>query len=169
MAAPHVAGVAALLYDYGITSPNQIKEIICESTSYPNGLLDAYEALYFAGSEYNDLIKGIRVFAATKIDNTYYVMSDITGADSLQNYELNRVKTNDWLNIFAWIDVNENGIIDTGDFFGKYHSEIRLSNGEHRSGIDFNIGDPSTASTMTNENMKVLFEAPPVNNEKGEE
>ncbi len=177
MAAPQVSGVAALLYSAGITNPGQIKEIIGRSSRSINdsqagnvGLLDAEAALRSALTAADDLMEDIQILATIQLGDTYYVMSDISGADYQGNYQINHVKTNDYLSIIGWINTNDPGhnVIDAGDIFGKYGSTVFLSNGEYRSGIDFNLSYISTTSTLSNNNMKVVFGPPPISNQGGE-
>ncbi len=178
MAAPQVAGVAALLYSAGAANPDQVREIIGRTTTPINdsragdvGLLDAEAALLSALTGADDLTEDVQILAAVKSGDTYYVMSDITGADYQDKYQINHVKVNDNLRIIGWINDNnpDKNEIDGGDFFGEYSSTVYLTDGEYRSGVNFNIEYISTTGTMANNDMKVVFGPPPNYNSEGEE
>ncbi|KAF2955547.1 S8 family peptidase [Marinitoga sp. 38H-ov] len=136
MAAPHVAGVAALVYANGVTSPSEIRNVLISTavdlgTSgkddyYGYGLIDAYAALNYTGGnpnpdpnpDPNPTIK-TQVFALSYdyYQNTYVLSSEIAYVNN-GSYTLNSVVPYKTTYICAWRDNNNNGTIDTGDYFG---------------------------------------------------
>lgn len=163
MAAPMVSGVAALLNAQGITDPGTIKNIIKNSASpidpgLDAGLLNAYAALnYNSGNPYTEA----RIMAAVREDDSYYVMSTISGADTYGNYNLNYVQTGLDLEVIGWIDKNNDDIINSGDYFGVYENTVNLYQGESINGINFGLSYVYSEMTANN-NIKVKFSPPPL-------
>ncbi|MFP4662586.1 MAG: S8 family serine peptidase [Halanaerobiales bacterium] len=177
MAAPMVSGVAALLHAQGITDPDEIRDILTNTASPVDetldaGLLNAYAALnYNDGSP--DPYSQVRIMAARREDNTYYVMSTISGADSTGDYNLKYVQNNIDLEVIGWIDENEDDTVNEGDYFGIYPDinnpvTINLAENEHLNNIDFDVVYQSGNTHSSYNNIQVEFGPPPSNNEKGE-
>ncbi len=122
MATPHVSGAAALLIAGGVNGPENIRSRLTASARdlgqrgkddlYGYGLLDVYGAL-----KYKKLAEP-KVFAATKREGVYRLKSDIVKADEKGYFRLDKVKSGE-LHIISWLDVNENEIIDKGDYYGE--------------------------------------------------
>jgi len=123
MATPHVTGLAALLMANGIKDPEEIKSRIINTAIdlglpgrddyYGHGLIDAYGALL------GKKIKMPQVFAAIKKGADFKVISDIVTTREDGIFVLNKVEKRNNILIIAWRDLNENGLIDKGDYFGK--------------------------------------------------
>ncbi|HMA59732.1 MAG TPA: hypothetical protein VKN64_05510, partial [Halanaerobiales bacterium] len=58
------------------------------------------------------------VFAGEEDNDNIYVKSDTTIVDDNGAYNLNQVQSGN-LYIYGWRDVNENGTIDDGDYYGR--------------------------------------------------
>jgi serine protease len=117
MATPYVSGVASLLIANGV-SGYRVKDRLRntavdlgDSVEYGWGLVDAYGALL------GRKLKSPYVFAAQLDGQNIYVESDITVLND-GAYALNEVNSGD-LTIVAWRDVNRNGMIDGGDYYGE--------------------------------------------------
>ncbi|BBE30154.1 hypothetical protein OSSY52_02950 [Tepiditoga spiralis] len=137
MASPHVAGVAALLYAHGIKNPEDIRNVLRNSatdlgdTGYDNyygaGLINAYNAL-----TYNDNGNGGNGGGSTP-PTTAKLKAFVLGYDYWQggyvvisdtqevvngHYQLNEVQTGYTSYVCVWQDNNNNGKIDSGDYWG---------------------------------------------------
>lgn len=142
MATPHVAGLAALLVAEGVRGQEAVRRIIEETATdegppgydqeYGYGLINARAALEKAvgsgGGSGVDLSKA-RVFTAYRFQNTLYTRSieptdpPVREAMGRYRYRLDSYPGN-WT-VAAWLDVNQNNMIDTGDYYGEYGSLVR--------------------------------------------
>ncbi|MGM0410928.1 MAG: S8 family peptidase [Bacillota bacterium] len=121
MAAPYVSGVAALLFSDGLSS-YQVKDRLLNTAvdlgargrddEYGYGLVDAYAALR------GEKLKPPYVFAANFENGSIKVKSELKRAYENGDYYLNEVDSG-YLHIIAWRDINGNGIIDAGDYYGE--------------------------------------------------
>ncbi|AZR74434.1 hypothetical protein BBF96_14190 [Anoxybacter fermentans] len=119
-AAPHVSGLAALLLSSGL-SPDEVYQRLINTatdlhlagkddmTGY--GLINAYAALNYK------TVSGIKVFLGELVNQMVELKSYITYTDGEGNYEINQIQPGDW-HIMGWLDSNDNGLIDEGDYFG---------------------------------------------------
>ncbi|MEJ6951093.1 S8 family peptidase [Natronospora cellulosivora (SeqCode)] len=122
MAAPHVSGVAALLYANGVRNPEEIRERLTSTArdlgsagrnnEYGYGLVDAYGALL------NRKIANPKVFTAIREGENLYINSEVRNARDNGSFNLNRAASNSEY-LVAWIDANDNGVVDSGDYFAK--------------------------------------------------
>lgn len=122
MATPHVSGIAALLIANGITGPENIRSRLAitavdlgdpgKDNYYGFGLVDAYAALL--GKKLKEPV----VFAAKIEGNNIIIKSEIKRVSSDGTFILKEIEEKDCY-IIGWRDVNENKIIDSGDYFGK--------------------------------------------------
>jgi len=121
MAAPHVSGAAALLVASGISDPEEIKSRLVNTARelgekgkdnyYGYGLVDVYGALL------NKRIEAPVVFAAEKSGSTLHVKSEIKTTED-DSFALERIEPAAEV-IVGWLDSNDNGIIDSGDYYGE--------------------------------------------------
>ncbi|MFW6022337.1 MAG: S8 family serine peptidase [Halanaerobiaceae bacterium] len=121
MAAPHVSGIAALLFSKGITDPQEIKDHLINNAidlgepgkddNYGHGIVDAFGALI------NKKVENPTIFAARKEGDVLYIRSKMIKASDQGTFKLD-VKS-DTSHIIAWFDGNNNKIIDGGDYFGE--------------------------------------------------
>lgn len=121
MAAPHVSGAAALLAASGISDPEEIRNRLVNTARelgekgkdyyYGYGLVDVYGALL------NKRIEAPTVFAADKSGSTLHVKSEIKTAED-SSFALERIEPAAEI-IVGWFDSNDNGIIDSGDYYGE--------------------------------------------------
>ncbi|MBM7623265.1 S8 family serine peptidase [Sporohalobacter salinus] len=142
MAAPYVSGVTALLVADGINSPQSIRERLQNTAvdlgfqgkdnKYGYGLVDAYGALL--NKKLGNIPIGI--FAATKNGNTLKLRSKIKRIKDDNNYILDGVKPGN-LYLIGWRDINENNIIDAGDYYGE-NGPLKINEGSTRN-IDLEI------------------------------
>lgn len=121
MAAPHVAGVAALLIGRGITGPAAIQSRL-ESTAtdlgaagkdneYGSGLVNAAAAVGIIGSRlcaFSGLLSGATISRGSDVAGT----SD-TGAFTVSNAE-SGIRS-----LFAWQDFDNSGTVTPGDIYGQ--------------------------------------------------
>ena len=122
MATPHVSGAAALLLASGVEGPENIRTRLLSTARdlgntgkdnyYGYGLIDVYGALQ------NQKISNPEVFAINKEEGIYNLESDVKMADEDGAFKLEKVKKGE-VNIIAWLDVNENNVIDKGDYYGE--------------------------------------------------
>ena len=120
MASAFVSGAAALLLESGV-SPNNIKKRLTSTAydlgnsgkddKYGYGMLDVYGALLGKKTEVPN------VFIASKSDNKIYKESTPVKINSNGSYVIAEEIEGSYY-LVAWRDVNENGTIDGGDFFG---------------------------------------------------
>ena len=147
MAAPHVAGVAALLYSRGFTVPSAIEAHLKSTASYLGddspyygaGKIDAYAALN--GAEYE--------LAAAKV---FYYNVD-TGAESVfydvqinGNYTIPNVKAGKYI-VYAFIDKDKSGDINNGDLSGI--SDTITVNAGSSTTVNFVLAEYAGASSVT--------------------
>ncbi|GAB6099460.1 hypothetical protein JCM16358_13390 [Halanaerocella petrolearia] len=128
MAAPHVAGVAALVLASGqATTPTEVKEQLQLTAQdlgnpgwdlkYGSGLINAYAAVADAK------INQAQVFAGEKIDSIIEKKSKVVNPASSGVYKLSEAKEGR-RHLYAWLDVNNNDRVDEGDYFGKTDSPV---------------------------------------------
>lgn len=144
MAAPHVSGVAALLLAEGVNPSNIKGRLISTAVDlgtegkddyYGYGLVDAYGALL------NKKLKNPYVFAGSE---KYDIKSEFTKMKDDGSFILNQVEA-DEVYVYSWRDVNENGIIDSGDYYGRSSNSLNISdNTDHYVDLNmFYINDSS--------------------------
>ncbi|MFW6025764.1 MAG: S8 family peptidase [Candidatus Woesearchaeota archaeon] len=153
MAAPYVSGVAALLFSDGLSS-YQVKDRLLNTAvdlgaggkddEYGHGLVDAYAALL------GEKFKPPYVFAANFENGSIKVKSELKRANENGDYYLNEVDSGH-LHIIAWRDINENGIIDAGDYYGE-SSLTRIENDIDKI-IDIDMYYVSKESEIYNTNV----------------
>lgn len=122
MATPHISGVVALLKANGVEDREEIFSRLTNTALdlgdpgrddyYGYGLVDAYAALLG-----HSLAKPV-VFAAVEKDNKLDVKSKKVTVDSNEDYTLDDIKGED-IKIIGWRDVNNNGRVDKGDYYGE--------------------------------------------------
>ncbi|MCK8816369.1 S8 family peptidase [Natroniella sulfidigena] len=127
MAAPHVAGVAALiLAEEPDLTPEEIKERLQRTAQdlgaedvgrgwdfkYGYGLVNAHAAVS------NAQIGRAVIFAGEKDGNQIKLKSELADVSDDGFYQLENVKAGEW-HLYAWIDLTGSGKIEQGDYFGK--------------------------------------------------
>jgi len=133
MATPYASGVAALLIANGVSGVQNIKDRMTSTAvdlgpegkdNYSGyGLVDAYGALL------NKKLENPYVFAANVKNEAIYIKSEMIKVNDDGTYTLNEVVAEE-VYIFGWRDINENQIIDAGDYFGVTSSTINVSENE---------------------------------------
>ncbi len=128
MASAFVSGAAALLLESGV-SPSNIRNRLTSTAydlgnngrdnEYGHGLLDFYGALLDRKTEVP------KVFVASKSDNRIYKESTPVEMNSDNSYVIAEEVEGTYY-LVAWRDVNENGSIDGGDFFGITDKDINF-------------------------------------------
>lgn len=126
MASAFVSGAAALLLESGV-SPANIKDRLTSTAydlgttgkddKYGFGMLDVYGALLGEKTEVP------KVFVASRSDNKIYKESVPVEINSNGSYAISEEIEGRYY-LVAWRDVNENEVIDGGDFFGITDNEI---------------------------------------------
>ena len=157
MAAPQVAGVAALLIAQGVRGPENIRRILHDTAMdlgtpgyddvYGWGLVNAHAAVNGA------LITNMKVFAGDDDGTSATPHGDMGSPTAGGFFEIPNVEKGSWY-IYGWIDINNNGVVDEGDYFGRTSSKVTL-NGEVLTGIELrvspNVGSGITGALRLNE------------------
>jgi len=137
-AASHVTGLVALLMAKGVTGPSSVQSIIQTSATDlgspgydPNfgwGLINAGAALGAPAST-----NLMQAFTGTSSGSSIILASDmVTTGGSGVFFITNAVPGT--RSVFAWQDVNGNGLVDGGDFFGETPG-VSVSPGSTTSGV----------------------------------
>jgi serine protease len=150
MAAPQVAGVAALLIASGVRGPENIRRILHETAMdlgtagcddvYGWGLVNAHAAVNGA------LITEMKIFAGDDDGISVTPRSEMAGPVAGGFFEIRNVEKGSWY-IYGWIDTNKTGVIDEGDYFGRTPSKI-TSNGGVLTGIELRVS-PNVGAGIT--------------------
>lgn len=137
-AAPHVAGLAALLIAKGVTSPGTIESIL-ESTAQnlgPGlgaGLINAGSALGAPSPTHP-----MRVFGGTLSGNVITPVSAMVPVSSSGAYSLT-IPAGTWT-VFAWQDFNGSNLIDVGDMYGAAPG-VSVGAGATTSGVNVSVAE----------------------------
>lgn len=121
-AAAIVSGVVALMLSNGI-HPSEVEEILYRTAvrigdpesnlddlhTYGYGLVNAYAAVL--GLDPADTV----LFVVNATDE---IVGGITSPDQARQFTVTDVPESDGLTLVGWIDVNHNGYIDMGDYYG---------------------------------------------------
>lgn len=127
MATPYVSGIAALLKAHGINDPNEIKERLISTAkdlgeegkdnTFGYGLVDAHSALL--EKKNNQAV----VFTGTIDGKMIKTKSEVKKINYDRSFRLEEVQEGKNY-VFAWLDINNDNIIDSGDYFGKTENEL---------------------------------------------
>ncbi|MGE5593760.1 MAG: S8 family serine peptidase [Betaproteobacteria bacterium] len=141
MATPHVAGLAALMIASGVRGPAAVADALHETamdlgspgqdSEYGWGMVNAHAAV--TGS----FITAMKVFAGEDDGTTLTYHSAMASPAPGGLYEVRDVEAGSWY-IYGWIDVNRNGMIDDGDYYGRTPGRI-TSNGDTVTGVDLSV------------------------------
>ncbi|MDI7246500.1 MAG: S8 family serine peptidase [Bacillota bacterium] len=141
MATPHVAGLAALMIASGVRGPASVAKALHETamdlgspgqdSEYGWGLVNAHAAV--TGSS----ITTMKVFAGEDDGTTLTYHSAMASPAPGGLYEVREVEAGSWY-IYGWIDVNHNGTIDDGDYYGRTSGRV-TSNGDTVTGVDLRV------------------------------
>ena len=104
----------------------------------------------------------MKVLAAVKVGNTYYVVSDRGTVNHRGVYDIGRVKAGDRIKIIGWVDLNDSGSISIGDYFGS-SSLFTLDQYENRRGVNFTVSRLEESYLMSEEEElpEISFRPPP--------
>ena len=166
MAAPHVTGIAAILYSTGITSSDRIKQLLLSTADdlgppgvdpkYGAGLVNINRALKLKPKAHKNLTRSnpeknnntlkttnIKIFTVSKNNINKNSQSQLpqssinsTHPDQYGNYSLATAPGN-W-KVVGWLDHNNNKIIDKGDYFGETRY-IKVNQRKIINSIDINL------------------------------
>jgi serine protease len=141
MATPHVAGLAALMIASGVRGPAAVANALRETAmdlGFPGqdsehgwGLVNAHAAV--TGSS----VTTMKVFAGEDDGTTLTYHSAVANPAPGGLYEVRDVEAGSWY-LYGWIDVNHNGMIDEGDYYGRTPGRI-TSNGDSVTGVDLRV------------------------------
>ncbi len=141
MAAPHVAGVTALIISQGITDPDLVFQLLTRTTTpiagpeispeYGWGLLNAAAAL--EGERARPLI-----FPAIREGDELILQGSMVKAQEDGSFYLTDVKPGT-VHIFGWIDNDGSGTISSGDIFGVYPFPVTIEENENISDLHFDL------------------------------
>lgn len=142
MATPHVSGLVALLIAKGIEGPGEIHSKLIETSIdlgpegkdpyYGFGLIDGYAALLGKKLDNPRVFAGVENKQNIKIKTSMITVNE-NGAFRLKDLEPGEYK------IFGWRDVNNNNIIDSGDYFGSF-PDTPQKFVEEKHDLEFEIG-----------------------------
>ncbi len=149
-AAPHVSAVAGLLYTMGITNLADVYDILINTAyskqnvnEYGAGILDAEAAVMMAADVPKVSIEDANIYAATLevIDgaNCYTNVTSAVNPDSNGDYNLTRVPLFEDIYIIGWIDVDEDGKVTDGDYFGQTSTSHNYKPNETLQNMDFEL------------------------------
>lgn len=120
MAAPHVSGAVALLIANGITDPDYIRQILRETAidlgdpgydlEYGYGLIDPFAILHRFAHSY--------VFFGDIITENAQIKSQVFQVEINGDFQLSGVRPGIG-RVVGWVDLNNNFLIDGGDYFGQ--------------------------------------------------
>ncbi|MGM0445701.1 MAG: S8 family serine peptidase [Bacillota bacterium] len=141
MATSYVSGVAALLLSNGV-SPLEIRDRLTSTAVdlgpdgrdvfFGHGLVDAYAALI------NKRLKKPYVFAANRENGTLNIKSEFIKVNDDNTYKLENLVEGNVI-VVAWRDVDEDGKISAGDYYGEYGSEINVLENNLYNNIDIDM------------------------------
>lgn len=135
MAAPIVSGIVALMLSNGI-DPGDVSDILrrtaVEIGDPENNMKDLYTYGFGMVNAYG------AVTATDPMDTKLFVLapngdviSTITSPDEFRRFELENVPAGNNLTLVGWIDVNQTGLIDRGDYFGS--ARFSVTDGDEQS------------------------------------
>ncbi|MCK8825958.1 S8 family serine peptidase [Fuchsiella alkaliacetigena] len=135
MATPYVSGTAALLVAQGITKPEDIRARLTSTTmdlgtsgwneKYGYGLVDAYGALL------GQRLESPKVLALIKKEDIFLIVDKVQ-ANQDGSYKLTEIAGQE-IYLAGWRDTNNNGIVDSGDYFGISDEAIKIEENEEYS------------------------------------
>ncbi len=138
MATPHVAGLVALMIASGITGPDAIRNMLHETAmdlgaqgrdaEYGWGLVNAHAAVTRSS------ITKMKVFAGEDDGVSVTPHSSMASPAMGGSFAIGEVESGTW-NVYAWLDVDADGMIDDGDYFGRTPGKI-ASNGDTITGVE---------------------------------
>ncbi|MGM0436649.1 MAG: S8 family serine peptidase [Bacillota bacterium] len=127
MASPHVAGLVGLMLANGVPD-SQIRDILRETSfdlgdpgfdsEFGYGLVNAYWAV--------NQVQDVKILAGEKDGDSINELMEINVGLRENSYVMENVPAGTYA-IYGWIDVTENGVIDSGDYFGE--SEVNTYEG----------------------------------------
>ncbi|MFW6025164.1 MAG: S8 family serine peptidase [Candidatus Woesearchaeota archaeon] len=136
MAAPHVSGLLGLMLANGISN-NEAREILRESSfdlgeegfdnEFGYGLVNAYWAV--------NRVNSIKILAGEKEGDSINILKESLIGIKDKNYLIENIPAGNFA-IYAWVDINSNNIIDTGDYFAESEVES-YEKGSYQ--IDFDL------------------------------
>lgn len=129
MAAPHVSGAVALLIANGITDPDYIRQILRETAidlgepgydlEYGYGLIDPFAILHRFAHSY--------VFFGQIRGQHAQIQSQVFHVEVNGQYQLSGVRPGSG-HVVGWVDLNNNLLIDGGDYLGQ-SAELEVFSG----------------------------------------
>jgi serine protease len=132
MAAPHVSGVAALLFARGYSTPDAVRNRLRETAFdlgptgrddfFGWGLVNAAAAVGVPGQNRMRAFTGTASGGSISRTSTFALVSD-TGSFRIDPAPAGTVS------VFAWQDSNGNGVIDGGDYYGRADGVVVPPNG----------------------------------------
>ena len=161
MAAPHIAGLAALLYSRGMTDPSAIRQQIQSHSNVVGSTLNMTGfGLPDAAAMLNATTQGLpalQVFyvsiSGTNSNATSYVSPNSAG-----NYSMNKIPPGQ-VYIGAFLDKNANGLVDAGDEFGFYAKSVTIVAGTAVGNINISLSTvpPGVSNVSPSTYLKSLF------------
>lgn len=158
MAAPHVAGLAALLISKGVTGPLNIQNVMQSSATDLGG--SGWDSIYGWGLINAAAAVGVpvptnplRAFSGNISGSTITVASDVVVVASNGNYFITNAQTGT-RTVFAWQDTNGNGVVDGGDLYGTVPGVV-INPGATTTGVSILVAErpfsspPITVSGIT--------------------
>jgi len=153
MAAPHVAGLAALLVAKGVTGPSTIQSVL-QSTATDLGA-SGYDFIFGWGKINAAAAMGapapinpVRAFTGDLSGSILTVRSNMVAVGSDGTFIITSAQSGVWT-VFAWQDANANNLIDAGDLFGST-AGVTINPGATTTGVSVLITErPMSSSPIT--------------------
>lgn len=131
MAAPHVAGVLGLMLAAGI-NPDEARDILCRTSMdlgepgfdpyYGYGLVNAYWAV--------NEVEGIRILVGERQGETVAAVAEGQVCLQAKGFNLADIPAGEY-KVYAWIDIQGDGIIAPGDYFAASDPIVFAGDGEY--------------------------------------
>lgn len=136
MAAPHVAGLAALLIAKGVAGPSNVEDAMKSTAtslgaSLGAGLINAAAAVGVPGT------RQVKVFAGTLSGGAITRVTDLVDAAANGAYAVPNTPPGTWT-VFGWQDTNGSGTVDAGDLYGSI-SGVVVTTGPGPAGVNFSV------------------------------
>lgn len=149
MATPHISGLAALLYLTGVTDPIAIKQRLQSRASDlgPAG----QDSQYGYGMPLADAVlinlQKVRVYAADE-SGALLNSSVYTNPASNGSYSLLNVPPGSNIQIYAFLDINNNNEVDYGDKFGSA-TAASIQAGQTTTNVNISLVDVTSSQSLS--------------------
>jgi subtilisin family serine protease len=136
MAAPHVSALAALMLERGIRA-SEIKTVLHQSSIHPGEdkfSLEYGYGIINANFAYNNL-QELKIVVGNREGNQINAVAEERIPLAGGKYELRNFSVGEY-SVFAWIDVNNNDIIDAEDYLVESESLDFKTEGDYQQNLE---------------------------------